>query len=162
VPATARAAWLLYALEAGDRYRDAATTAMAGVATIAVERPIAFGSALALMAELADPLVQVVTVLPDNVPDNGPDNVPDDIRDDERDPEPAGHRATELVAATRRHEASVAVVVTERQAAAFAQAGFELFEARPAGRHGRAYRCESFVCALPVEDAAALEELGAR
>jgi len=149
VTAAARAAWLLYALGAGDRYREAATTAMAGVATIAVERPIAFGSALALMAELAEPLVQVVTVLPDDGPD------------DEHAPEPTDQRA-ELVAATRRHEASVAVVVTERQAAEFARAGFELFEARPAGQRGRAYRCESFVCALPVEDAAALEELGAR
>ncbi|WP_308799147.1 thioredoxin domain-containing protein [Agromyces silvae] len=152
VTSTARAAWLLSALGAGDRYLEAATAAMAGVAAVAVERPMAFGGALALMSELTAPLVQVVTVLPDPAPS---DPAPSTGRDS------ADRRITELVAATRHHEASVAVVVTDAQARAFAAAGFELFAARTAGERGRAYRCEAFVCALPVEDAAALEKLAA-
>ncbi|MRG60846.1 DUF255 domain-containing protein [Agromyces sp. CFH 90414] len=136
---TARAARLLHALGAGTRYLDAAREAMAGVAEIARQRPIAFGGALRLMAELAAPLVQVVTVLPDMA-------AVDDA-------------AAELVDATRRAEASVAVVVTDGQARAFADAGFELFEARTSrGGRAMAYRCEAFVCALPVADARALEK----
>lgn len=143
VTVTARAAWLLAALGAGDRYLEAATAAMTGVADVAVQRPIAFGGALALMAELTAPLVQLVTV----VPEEGP-----------------GDAAAELVEATRRHEASVVVIVTDAQARAFADAGFSLFEAKQLGdaRAARAYRCEAFVCALPVGDAAALERLTAR
>ncbi|MFE5672976.1 thioredoxin domain-containing protein [Agromyces sp. NPDC056523] len=132
--ACADAAWRLYALGAGDRYREMAERAMRAVAGIAVERPIAFGGALELMARLAAPLVQLVTVVPEG----------------ER-AGPGGSEEDDLVRATRRHAASVATVVTERQARAFAAAGFELFEgrtmrdARPA-----AYRCHEFVCALPV------------
>lgn len=137
--ATARAAWLLYALGAGDRYLDAARAAMAGVAEIAVPRPIAFGGTLRLMAELAAPLVQLVTVVP-----------------------PAGP-GSELADETRRHEASIPAVVTDAQATAFAEAGFELFEGRrSAGDGPLAYRCESFVCALPVDDAESLRRLAAR
>jgi hypothetical protein len=66
----------------------------------------------------------------------------------------------ELVRATRRHAASVSTVVTERQARAFADAGFELFEGRTTrDGHPAAYRCREFVCALPVgtaDDLAAL------
>ncbi|WP_350349367.1 DUF255 domain-containing protein [Agromyces sp. G08B096] len=135
--ATARAAWLLFVLGAGDRYRDAARAAMGSVAELAVARPIAFGGALRLMSELAAPLVQVVTVVPDGA----------DVADDE------------LLAATRRQEASVAVVVTASQATAFAAAGFELFEARSSRDDApTAYRCEAFVCALPVTDVRALEQ----
>ena len=51
-------------------------------------------------------------------------------------------------------------IVTETQARAFAAAGFELFEGRIAqGDAATAYRCRSFVCALPVHDAGALEAL---
>ncbi|QAY73370.1 thioredoxin domain-containing protein [Agromyces protaetiae] len=140
--ATARAAWLLFALGAGDRYLEAATTALEEVAPLAVQRPIAFGGSLRLMSELASPLVQVVTV------------VPDGDGDDEPSPE------RELVDVTRRHEASVAVVVTDAQARAFAEAGFELFEGRTSRDGGPlAYRCEAFVCALPVARRAELEEL---
>ena len=75
-----------------------------------------------------------------------------------RTPETTAGR--ELAAETRRHEASVAVIVTESQARAFADAGFELFEARTAmGGRSAAYRCRTFVCALPVTDAAALDGL---
>jgi uncharacterized protein YyaL (SSP411 family) len=143
ITATARAAWLLFALGAGDRYLDAARTAMSGVAAIAVQRPIAFGGALRVIAELNAPLVQLVTVVPRDAP--------------------ALAQVAELVTETRRHEASIAVVVTDAQATAFADAGFELFAGRHAtAEHALAYRCEAFVCALPVADAAALRELAVR
>lgn len=145
ITACADAAWHLYALGAGDRYLDLAEQSMRSVAGMAVQRPIAFGGALALMARLAAPLVQLVTV------------VPDEAVLDEMAPSGTGNA---LLAATRRHAASVALIVTERQARAFAEAGFELFEGRTAQREAAtAYRCRSFVCALPVQDADALEGL---
>jgi uncharacterized protein YyaL (SSP411 family) len=137
--ACAEAAFLLYALGAGDGYRQAAERAMRSVAGIAVQRPIAFGGALEVMARLADPLVQLVTV----VPEGG-----------------LGH--DELLRATRRHAASVSTIVTERQARRFADAGFELFAGRTArGDDAAAYRCRAFVCALPVATAGELRALGA-
>jgi len=141
VTACADAAWRLYTLGAGQRYLDLAEQAMRAVAGMAVQRPLAFGGALGLMARLAAPLVQLVTVVPD-----------------ERDgPGGAGEA---LLGATRRHAASVATIVTERQAHEFAAAGFELFEGRSAQHdEATAFRCRSFVCALPVHDAGALEEL---
>ena len=143
ITACADAAWRLFALGAGSRYLDLAEAAMRGVAGIAVERPIAFGGSLGVMARLAAPLVQLVTVVPDDASDELGD---------------AG--SAELRAATRRHAASVAAIVTETQARAFAAAGFELFEGRVAqGDATTAYRCRSFVCALPVHDAGALEAL---
>jgi hypothetical protein len=119
---------------------------MRSVAGMAVERPIAFGGALAVMAQLAQPLVQLVTVAP------------------------GGHRGTvvehgseALLDATRRHEASVGTIVTESQVREFAAAGFELFEGRTASdRRPTAYRCQAFVCALPVHGAADLVELASR
>ena len=145
VTSCADAAWRLYLLGAGDSYREAAERAMRAVAGIALERPLAFGSALQLMARMAWPIVQLVTV----VPDAGDTD--------------AGDAGTEdLSARTRRHEASVATLVTESQARAFADAGFELFEARTAvDGVAAAYRCRTFVCALPVTDAAALDALAA-
>lgn len=139
----ADAAWRLFALGAGDRYLELAERAMHSVAGIAVERPLAFGGSLALMARLRAPLVQLVTVVPDEAPD---------------DEHGVGRRS--LHAATRRHAASVSTIVTERQAADFASAGFELFEGRTAtSGAATAYRCRSFVCALPVHDGDALEAL---
>jgi uncharacterized protein YyaL (SSP411 family) len=141
--ACAEAAFLLYALGAGDRYREAAERAMRSVAGIAVQRPIAFGGALEVMARLAAPLVQVVTVEPDGG-------------------QPGGGGHGELLGATRRHAASVSTVVTERQAQRFADAGFELFAGRTArGEKAAAYRCRAFVCALPVTTAGELRALGA-
>ncbi|KQZ07770.1 hypothetical protein ASD23_18470 [Agromyces sp. Root1464] len=145
--ACADAAWRLYLLGAGDAYLAAAERAMAAVAGIALERPIAFGGALALMARLAAPIVQLVTVVPEQGEREG------------------GAEAGEhpLLAATRAHEASVVVIVDERQAREFADAGFTLFAERTA-RNGAAaaYRCEAFVCALPVEDPSMLGALGPR
>jgi uncharacterized protein len=145
ITSCAAAAWGLYLLGAGESYREAAERAMGSVAGIALERPLAFGSALQLMARMASPVVQLVTVVPDASGAR------------------AGHvGAGELTAATRRHEASVAAIVTESQARAFADAGFELFEARTSmGGDAAAYRCRTFVCALPVTDAPALDALAA-
>jgi uncharacterized protein len=141
--ACADAAWRLYTLGAGDRYLELAEHTMEAVAGIATERPIAFGGALELMSRLASPLVQLVTVLPDG--------------------EGGAHGADaqgELEAATRRHAASVSTIVTERQAREFAAAGFELFEGRGVqSEAATAYRCRSFMCALPVNGAHELEAL---
>lgn len=138
--ACADAAWRLYAIGAGDHYLELAERAMRAVAGLAIERPIAFGGALELMARLAAPLVQLVTVVPGDPAGGTGDRVGD-----------------ELVRASRRDAASVSTVVTERQAQDFADAGFELFAGRTA-REGRAvaYRCRAFVCALPVHSAADL------
>jgi uncharacterized protein YyaL (SSP411 family) len=142
VTACADAAWRLFALGAGDRYRELAERAMGSVAGVAVERPIAFGGALTLMARLVAPLVQLVTV----VRDRG---------------EPSLEERA-LLAGTRRHAASVSTIVTQRQAAEFAEAGFELFEGRSAQSDAAtAYRCRAFVCALPVHDAASLAAVAA-
>jgi uncharacterized protein YyaL (SSP411 family) len=149
-------AWRLAALGAGDRYLDAARAAMRTVAGIAVQRPLAFGGSLALMARFASPLVQLVTVVPDDLSfDPEPATVFDPVLGAEF--RPALDPLVELVDATRRHEASVTAIVTESQARAFAAAGFELFEGRGAlGGEATAYRCESFVCALPVHSASDL------
>ena len=149
ITACADAAWRLFALGAGDRYRELAERAMRSVAGIAVERPLAFGGALALMARLDAPLVQLVTVVPD-----------EGEIDEEHVAEGGAGGRHALLAATRRHAASVSTIVTERQAAEFASAGFELFEARTATTGtATAYRCRSFVCSLPVHDGGALEAL---
>jgi uncharacterized protein len=145
--ACADAAWRLAALGAGDRYRELAEAAMRSISAIVPTRPIAFGGALGVMARLAGPLVQLVVIMPDR-PNGSPAAA-------ERD---AG---TELADAARREESSVTAIVTESQAEAFTAAGFELFEGRTAV-HGRAtaYRCRSFVCALPVSTASELRALG--
>ncbi|KZE92199.1 hypothetical protein AVP42_02663 [Agromyces sp. NDB4Y10] len=137
--ACAAAAFELFALGAGDRYRDLAEQAMRSVAGIAVQRPIAFGGALEVMTRLATPLVQLVTVTSDGT----------DARDGE------------LVRVARRQAASVSAFVTEAQARGFAEAGFELFDGRTArDGGGAAYRCRAFVCALPVSTGEELAALG--
>ncbi|MRX45562.1 thioredoxin domain-containing protein [Agromyces kandeliae] len=145
--ACADAAWRLAAIGAGDRYRELAESAMRMVAGIAPTRPIAFGGALGVMARLAAPLVQLVVIVPDG---------------DDEDSAPAGQArpAAELAGEARRQEASVTAIVTEAQAGALADAGFELFAGRSL-RDGRAaaYRCRSFVCALPVTTAGELRRL---
>jgi uncharacterized protein YyaL (SSP411 family) len=146
ITACADAAWRLFALGAGDGYLELAERAMQAIAGIAVERPLAFGGALALMGRLEAPLVQLVTVVPDA----------------DADAEGDGDRHS-LLRVSRRQAASVSTIVTERQAAEFAAAGFELFEGRTAtSGAATAYRCRSFVCALPVHDGEELEELAHR
>ncbi|MDF0512846.1 DUF255 domain-containing protein [Agromyces sp. H3Y2-19a] len=145
--ACAQAAWRLWLLGAGDRYRVAAVAAMERVAAVAVQRPIAFGASLGLMADLAAPVVQLVTVVPGAATGGAA---------------AAAAQEAELVAESRRHEASITAVVTEEAARRFADAGFDLFAGRDLrDRAVAAYRCREFVCALPVVDAAALRALAA-
>lgn len=137
----ADAALLLAQLGAGERYREAAERAMASVAGIAPGRPIAFGGALAVMARLRAPEVQLVVVAPE-------------------DGASADATSASLVEEARRQPAAVRAIVTPAQAQEFAESGFELFAAREAldGR-ATAYRCEHFVCALPVQEPDALAAL---
>jgi uncharacterized protein YyaL (SSP411 family) len=126
----ASAAHTLYLLTADRRYLDAARNTMGIVAAQALSHPIGFGASLRLMAELASDPVQLVVVAP------------------------ADAAGAEVMAAARRHSASLVASVTEAQASAFADAGFELFEGRtaPSGEV-TAYLCREFVCRLPTTDA---------
>ncbi|MEX1078450.1 MAG: thioredoxin domain-containing protein [Homoserinimonas sp.] len=130
----ASAAHTLYLLTAERRYLDAARKTMGIVAAPAVERPIGFGAALRLMAELATGSVQLVVVAPVDAAES------------------------EVIAAARTHRASLVASVTEPQASAFAASGFELFEGRtaPSGAP-TAYLCREFVCRLPTTAAADLD-----
>jgi uncharacterized protein YyaL (SSP411 family) len=132
--AISRAALALDALGAGGGLRDIVTASLAPVASLALARPIAFGSALGVLSDLSAPLRQLVVVSED--------------RDDD------------LAQRARDWAGGLAVVVSSAQATAFADAGFELFESRGLAQ-GRptAYLCEDFVCQLPVTDVSALEPL---
>ncbi|MFF2273749.1 thioredoxin domain-containing protein [Agromyces sp. NPDC058136] len=144
ITACAIAAWRLWLLGAGDRYRAAAERAMQQLAGAALARPIAFGAALELMARIAAPVVQLAVVVPRRAAPGEP------------------RSGDELVRAAVAAEASITVIVTEAEAAALAEAGFELFVGRHLiGGAAAAYRCQEFVCALPVTDATALRALGA-
>lgn len=99
------------------------------VSAQAVQAPSAFGTSLALMSRLAGEAEQLVVVLPE------------------------GGATTEgaLLEAARRHGAPLVAVATESQAAALAEAGFDLYTARTS-RDGlpTAYFCRDFVCRLPA------------
>jgi hypothetical protein len=143
ITATAEAAHTLYLLTAERRYLDAAHAAMAPLALLAPPRPLAFGAALRLMTRLTAPTTQLVLVWPD-------------IAHAHTHVHPES--SVEMLAAVRRHHgAGVVASVTESQAEAFAEAGYELFVGR-SSRDGAAtaYLCQDFVCRLPTTDAAAL------
>ncbi len=127
--AAAAAALTAWRLGAGDRYREAAAATVRALAVRALEQPFAHGSLLRVAAGLAAAPRQVVVVTF----------------------EPDGA----LARAAQRMEADVIAVATPTQAAAFAAAGFELFEGKAATAE-RAYDCHAFVCRLPVSDAAEL------
>ena len=143
--ATADAAELLHLLTAERRYRAAAEHAMGTFTALAPARPLAFGAALRLIAQLAAPVEQLVVITPAAAPGRAPDD-------------PAG-----LLAAVRRRGSGLVASVTEAQASAFAASGFELFAERTA-RAGAptAYLCRDFVCRLPVTDPAGLDPAGGR
>ncbi|QTX04045.1 thioredoxin domain-containing protein [Agromyces archimandritae] len=137
--AAADAAYRLWALGAGERFRDAAERTIAPHTAPALERPAAYGAILAVARRLAEPLVQLVTVTAAE-----------------------GEAGGELVRASRGATASIAAVVDEAQARAWADAGFELFAGRGAvGGASTAYLCRDFVCRLPVTDAAGLRAAAA-
>ncbi|MEZ7755891.1 DUF255 domain-containing protein [Microbacterium paraoxydans] len=127
--AVAQAALTAWRLGAGDRYRAAAAERVEALASRALAQPFAHGSLLRVAAGLATAPRQLVVVT--------------------EEPEGA------LAAAARGADADVAAVVTPAQAAAFAAAGFELFEGKEATAE-RAYDCRAFVCRLPVSDPAAV------
>lgn len=152
------AAFELYLLGGERGYLDAAEQAVALVGPAAAERPLAYGALLTLAARLQRPVVQLVSVVTDAVVTDpvGTDAVAAD------DLAVGAAQAEALLDAARGSAASVAlaIVVTESQAAAFADAGFELFAGRTArGGAAASYLCEQFVCRLPVTDAAALTAL---
>ncbi len=132
----AGAAWLLHLLTADPRYLAAAESAMDVLGGQFTARPLAFGAALRLSAALAAPALQLVVVSPDGSPGTSPDG---------------------LLAAARRRPSGLVAAVTEAQAKAFADAGFDLFQDRTT-RSGlaAAYLCRDFVCSLPVTDPADL------
>ncbi|WP_292790076.1 MULTISPECIES: thioredoxin domain-containing protein [unclassified Microbacterium] len=127
--AVAQAALSAWRLGAGDRYRAAAAERVQALASRALAQPFAHGSLLRVAAGLATAPRQLVVVTED----------------------PGGV----LAAAARGADADVVAVVTPAQAAAFAAAGFELFEGKEATAE-RAYDCRAFVCRLPVSDPAAV------
>ncbi|WP_311198233.1 DUF255 domain-containing protein [Microbacterium sp. p3-SID338] len=127
--AVAQAALTAWRLGAGDRYRAAAAEGVEALASRALAQPFAHGSLLRVAAGLATAPRQLVVVTE----------------------EPGGA----LGAAARGADADVVAVVTPAQAAAFAAAGFELFEGKEATAE-RAYDCRAFVCRLPVSDPAAV------
>jgi uncharacterized protein YyaL (SSP411 family) len=151
--AIADAAWRLYLLGAGPRYREAATAAMVRLVGAGNPNPLAFGAALRLVNALTTPVEQLVVVTTDPA---GPTAAPTDPA---TGPAASATPATEghtLVDAARRRTGLVAVV-TEQQGEVFAAAGFELFaERRTRDGLPTAYLCRDFVCRLPTTDAAAL------
>lgn len=127
--AVAQAALTAWRLGAGNRYRAAAAERVEALASRALAQPFAHGSLLRVAAGLATAPRQLVVVTED----------------------PGGA----LAAAARGADADVVAIVTPAQAAAFAAAGFELFEGKEATAE-RAYDCRAFVCRLPVSDPAAV------
>jgi uncharacterized protein YyaL (SSP411 family) len=123
--AMARACASLYLLTGDLQYREAAAGVIQQLLPLAAPRPVSFGATLAVASALSGPIEQLVVVSDDP--------------------------HSELVALARRQYRSglVIAVVTRAQAAAFADAGFELFEGR---EREAAYFCREFVCRLPIDE----------
>ena len=148
--AAAAAAHSVFLLTGQQRYADAAAAAMKLVADQALASPLSFGAALLTMASIQHEPVQLVIVTADAVTADAVTTGAADASD------------TALISAARgRLDVDVNGVVTEAQASAFAQAGFELFSGR-VSMDGRAtaYLCRNFVCRLPTTDAAKLQAAG--
>lgn len=127
--AIARAALMLHQLTAQPRYRFAAEAAVAPLAPLARQRPIAFGATLGVASALAEPSRQLVVVRPDGA-------------------EPG---ELEAAALARQREGELAIALTASAASAWAEAGFELLAGRaPQGSTSTAFACTDFVCRLPV------------
>ncbi len=130
----ADAALLLAALSGDDRHRQIAERAIAPALALASGQPLSFGGALGVAVRLGRPVAQLVVVGP-------------------------GDSALAGVARGWGGPARVLALVTDAQASAFAAEGFELFSARVSkGGVDTAYRCEHFVCDLPLTDASALAD----
>lgn len=129
--AIADAALALWRLGGGDDLRAAAERIVAGSARAALEQPLAHGALLRAAGGLAGAPRQVVVV--------------------------TGDPRSALATAARGIPSDVVAIVTPAQAAAFAAAGFTLFEGKTSiGGAATAYDCRDFACRLPVTDPAAL------
>jgi len=132
----ARACTSLYLITGHLRYRQAAERVIHQLMPVAAPRPVSFGATLAVASALAQPIEQLVVVSDDP------------------------HSPLAAVARSLFRSGGISTVLTSAQAAAFADAGFELFEGR---EKEAAYLCRSFVCRLPFHDASELvEALGQR
>ena len=132
----ARACTSLYLATGQLSYRQAAERVIHQLMPVAAPRPVSFGATLAVASALIQPIEQLVVV-----------------SDDPYSP---------LAAAARSlfRSGAISTVLSPTQAAAFADAGFELFEGR---QKEAAYLCRSFVCRIPFDDASELAEaLGQR
>jgi len=132
----ADAAIRLHELDGDERLLRAAEAALAPVLAPAIERPIAYGAALAVATRLVAPSEQLVVVT-------------------------GGATRAPIVALARGWGAPgrTLAIVDEEQARAFADAGFGLFEARRAPEGAAtAYLCEGSVCRLPTADPVVLAQ----
>ncbi|WIB25896.1 DUF255 domain-containing protein [Curtobacterium sp. MCSS17_015] len=136
--ALASAAALLAALTGDDDGRSAAERLVAERARTGVDRPLGHADALGLALALQRPSREVVLVADDRA-------VPD---------------VAAMLHAVRsaRRPGTITAVLTRAQAAAWADAGFSLFEGRDT-QDGVTYVCHDRVCALPARDA---DELAAQ
>jgi uncharacterized protein YyaL (SSP411 family) len=118
-------------------YRAAAERAVASVAALALDNPIAFGAALTVGLDLAAPATELVVVLPDGT----------------------GSGAVARIARSWFRPGAVAVAVTGSQAREWSAAGFALLDERVAiDGLETAYLCHGFVCRLPVTTPEGLRE----
>ncbi len=138
------AALRLYRLTDQVRYRQAAAAAAQSVADLAATSPISFGAALSVAVQLAAPVTQLLVI--GSAADTAPE--PRGAADTARERRRAADQLREVASGWLGIAATVAVA-TPVQAAALAEAGFELFaeRTRPA-----AYLCEAFTCRLPITD----------
>ncbi len=119
---------MLAALTGDHAYRDAAARLVADRARTGTERPLGHADALGVALALQRPSREVVVVASE----------PDD-------PLRAAVRAA-------RRPGSVTALVTPEQTAAWATAGFSLFEGRD-GLDAAAFVCHDRVCDLPTRSA---------
>ena len=132
----ARACTSLYLVTGHLRYRQAAERVIHQLMPVAAPRPVSFGATLAVASALTQPIEQLVVVSDDS------------------------HSPLAAMARSLFRSGAISTVLTPAQAAAFADAGFELFEGR---QREAAYLCRSFVCRMPFDDASELAEaLGQR
>jgi uncharacterized protein YyaL (SSP411 family) len=130
----ALAALRVGALTGSPHYREFAQAMVAPHASDAIANPLGYGGILRVLSELASPRREVIVI---------------------------AEGASELVGTMKRwrSEGAISVVLNSEQAAAFAAAGFSLFEGRVDGSTPTAYVCEAGVCRLPVTTATELREL---
>ena len=129
--ALARACASLYLLTGDLQYREAADGVIQKLLPLAAPRPVSFGATLAVASAASRPVEQLVVVSDDP------------------------HSPLAAIARTRYRSGLVVAVVTRVQAAAFAEAGFELFAGRD---RDAAYLCRDFVCRLPIHEPRGLAE----